>query len=289
MTFTNKSEALDLQDFQHEQYKYIKKIIKDGENDTLRNLLGESLVNIRKNQNTPLHRAIAHQNIVAIKILLQNKLDINTQNTKGDTPLHIAILTNRSDIVEMLLENNTNPNIRNKKGNTALHLSIKEGNRDLSFLLLNYNADFSIKNNKGESCFMLAQRMQNPDIFNNMIHPAHRSKERKPEHPELIPIKEDIDKIKNSFSINQKQKPDISPAKDQPNLFTTQTRLSQELSSPLSSQELLLTEERVSKKSLQESEAVSTKDDGFIRSLRYSRHSQGTLRHQVSQQNMHCR
>lgn len=53
---------------------------------------------------TLLHFAVIHDNVVAVKLLLEKGIDINTQNAYGNTPLHYAYAYGTSEIVDKLIE-----------------------------------------------------------------------------------------------------------------------------------------------------------------------------------------
>lgn len=86
--------------------------------------IGIPIVDIRdKNDNIPLHYAIHHKNIEAIKILLDNGSNINSSDKEGQNALHLAIYTRSFDICKLIISNGININARYGTGETALHIA----------------------------------------------------------------------------------------------------------------------------------------------------------------------
>lgn len=73
----------------------------------------------------PLHQAVAHGSVAAVRRLLRRKDPaLDTQDRKDYTPIHLAIECNRLEIVDLLLRHpRANVNCTDKDGNTLLWLS----------------------------------------------------------------------------------------------------------------------------------------------------------------------
>jgi ankyrin repeat protein len=86
----------------------------------------------------PLHQAVAHGSVHAVKLLLtQKELALNVQDHNGDTPLHLAIRCRRLAVVELLLSHPcASINCRDKDGNTPLWLSTFLSRDDMTERLL---------------------------------------------------------------------------------------------------------------------------------------------------------
>ena len=54
---------------------------------------------------TPLHKAVASQNIEAVKFLAKQNITLEIKNINGDTPLHYASSLGNLDIVKVLTQN----------------------------------------------------------------------------------------------------------------------------------------------------------------------------------------
>ena len=60
--------------------------------------------------------------IKVVRFLIENKADVNLQNTDGYSPLHIASQHGHFAVVDLLIANNANVNLSNE-GITPLHLA----------------------------------------------------------------------------------------------------------------------------------------------------------------------
>lgn len=55
-----------------------------------------------------------------LNIILEQQLDIDAKNSRGNTPLHLAVLQNQENIVKQLAGKGADPNLKNKSGGTPL-------------------------------------------------------------------------------------------------------------------------------------------------------------------------
>ncbi|MDR2807027.1 MAG: ankyrin repeat domain-containing protein [Puniceicoccales bacterium] len=80
-------------------------------------------VNTPINGKTALHWAVIHDRPDFVRALLKNsKTDINVQDKNGDTPLHLAVASNNLLIVKLLLMSGADVNILNTLNITVLDL-----------------------------------------------------------------------------------------------------------------------------------------------------------------------
>ena len=90
-----------------------------------------------------------------IKLLTENKVDINVKNDKGNTALHLAI--GNKEKVKVLLDRKAKLEIKNKMGDTALHLAAGRGSEEIVKLLLENGADANSMNKKKRTAFEEAE------------------------------------------------------------------------------------------------------------------------------------
>eukprot|EP00210_Caulerpa_lentillifera_P006950 g6645.t1 len=96
-----------------------------------------------------LHKAVRSENVAAVKLLVENKADVNIQNQNGETAIYLAAKNGFVDSLEVLLEYGADPNIRTQRedcglsGDYALHKAIHEGNINAVKLLLKHGADIA--------------------------------------------------------------------------------------------------------------------------------------------------
>jgi ankyrin repeat protein len=126
-------------------------------------------------QNTPLIfsastiNPLDHDDYVdIIKLLLDNKADINFPNGKGAVALVAAAGTSAHsqayDKVRLLLERGANVNAVNNRGETALMLATGAGNEKVIKLLIDKGADPQLKNLAGETVMSYANRRGNSAV-----------------------------------------------------------------------------------------------------------------------------
>jgi len=93
---------------------------------------------------TPLHRAMFHENIDAIRLLLEAGADSNAESGVGDSALRLAIEQNNLEMAALLLRYGADQTIDESGGfcgNTVLGLAALKLNLPMIELLLNSGAD----------------------------------------------------------------------------------------------------------------------------------------------------
>ena len=78
-------------------------------------------------KSTALHLASSRGHVEAIRVLLDNGADVNTQNKYKSTPLHMASIGGHAEAVHLLLERGANATLKNKDGNRAVGLAYQSG------------------------------------------------------------------------------------------------------------------------------------------------------------------
>ncbi|PWN43673.1 ankyrin [Ceraceosorus guamensis] len=83
--------------------------------------------------NTALHLAVTNQSTQVLERLLEEEVDVDLPNRKGDTPLHLAVAGEPGEarvwIVEQLLECGADPREVNKDGDKPAEI-VAEGNSE---------------------------------------------------------------------------------------------------------------------------------------------------------------
>jgi ankyrin repeat protein len=203
-----------------EEFETMKTLILNGANVNCKNEKGNSL----------LHATILHDNIEAVRILLNDpKIKINEVNQESTTPIYAAALLGRTDIVRVLLEakleEKINPNLSTDEGATPLMIAIQKGYNNIVNLLLkieNINLDPA---ENGLSPLFLAAQAGNLEIMQMLLK---RSKEIDPNplvakpgvnalhmaiskgHIEIVNLLLTA-KFKTKIDINQKGEKNITP------------------------------------------------------------------------------
>lgn len=101
------------------------------------------------NQFTPLFHACSKGNNTLVKLLLNHKADIDSQNNRfKDSPLMIAATNGHTSVVYTLLQRKAFVNIQAANGNTPLHNATGYCRKDIVEMLLVHNANPNIANIK---------------------------------------------------------------------------------------------------------------------------------------------
>jgi hypothetical protein len=82
-----------------------------------------------------LRSAAIEGNINKIKRLIENGVDINGTNSKGETALMLAAAYGQIDVINLLIDNNADVNAKSDDGKTALTIAKEQGHKEVMELL----------------------------------------------------------------------------------------------------------------------------------------------------------
>ena len=107
-----------------------------------------------KVNDTPLHLAIRRNRSGLVRILLEYGADSNAENNEGMTPLQILSESNEDErnilnLVQLLFNNGAEGNRRDKANDTPLHLAIRGNRFRIAEVLIEHGADTNAENNQG--------------------------------------------------------------------------------------------------------------------------------------------
>ena len=106
--------------------KTVRELLAAGVDKDARDALGASA----------LHLATMHTNHIIIKLLLDHGFNPNIRAEKsGNTPLHYAVAANNIGAVQLLIQYQANRNLRNLEGLTPLEKARREGKDDIARIL----------------------------------------------------------------------------------------------------------------------------------------------------------
>ncbi|WP_039458752.1 ankyrin repeat domain-containing protein [Candidatus Jidaibacter acanthamoebae] len=112
-----------------------------------------SMVTFLKNAQEEINQGlfnVAEYDYNEVKTLIERGADVNTRSENGDTPLAYAIGNDQLDIVKILLENKADINICNKEGISAFS-QVMDGNAlyEIQLELIKHQYSFNIQNEEG--------------------------------------------------------------------------------------------------------------------------------------------
>jgi len=99
------------------------------------------------NRSTPLHiAAIRGGNLEIVNLLLQSGAKPNARDKDDNTPLHYALAHKFQNIAQALIKAGANVNLQNRSGNTPLHAAASAGDAALANLLLHAASSINVTN-----------------------------------------------------------------------------------------------------------------------------------------------
>jgi len=110
---------------------------------------------------TLLHSPAWYGDLEMVQILLDYKVDVNTQMDDGWTPLHEAsnstcsirihnVVQSLPDTIQLLLEHGADVNMWTLDNSTPLHRAARSGSVEIVRMLLEHGANLGAKNNEGK-------------------------------------------------------------------------------------------------------------------------------------------
>mmetsp|Transcript_55101 Transcript_55101/g.87374 ORF Transcript_55101/g.87374 Transcript_55101/m.87374 type:complete len:157 (+) Transcript_55101:115-585(+) len=107
----------------------------------------------------PVHNAACKANADELMQLLREGHDANVPNFRGTPPLHIAVEHNSLDAVRTLLEFKADVNgVHQARGTTAAHVAVGSGSADILRVLVQAGADLDARNTWGDSVTKVARK-----------------------------------------------------------------------------------------------------------------------------------
>ncbi|XP_057299481.1 uncharacterized protein LOC130630100 [Hydractinia symbiolongicarpus] len=105
---------------------------------------------IKQKEDSPLHIAVGRGHTTIIEYLLKQGADINLMNTEG-TPLYLAVDSNRMSCVKLLIDNNADVNMYVEMCGTPLWRGVAKKDKNVIELLLNNEADVDLQKERDNS------------------------------------------------------------------------------------------------------------------------------------------
>lgn len=123
---------------------------------------------------------IEKNDLKRMKLLLENKADLNQRDEKGFYPLHWALRLNNRKMFQFFLEHGANPNVVDKEGYFLLHWVVQRRNVKMVECLIKHGAVISNKNFFGKTALEMAieirqhpgQNIRKIDKIISLLQPA---------------------------------------------------------------------------------------------------------------------
>uniref|UniRef100_A0A336KTE3 CSON015122 protein n=1 Tax=Culicoides sonorensis TaxID=179676 RepID=A0A336KTE3_CULSO len=118
-------------------------IVRNGNLNALKVILHQKIdINSKNDENeTPLQLACFKGKLSAVQFLLQNHADLDAQDIRGWSCVHRAAQSGNIEVLEYLLENGANLNAKDKIGRTVLHEAAMAGQINMIKFLVSKNID----------------------------------------------------------------------------------------------------------------------------------------------------
>ena len=119
--------------------------------------------------NSALTLAGVYGNPEIIEALLTGGAKIDGRDNDGSTVLMNAAGKGREKVVDLLIKNGADIDLKSENGSTALFFAIRKGNAAVVTRLLKAGAGLSLKNKKGSTALVVASYYNNTDVVKALL------------------------------------------------------------------------------------------------------------------------
>ncbi|XP_063404193.1 uncharacterized protein LOC134687664 [Mytilus trossulus] len=119
---------------------------------------------------SPLYISSAYGYIEVVKMLINNKADINNCRDTGESPLYIACQNGHTEVVQMLINNKADINKCRDTGVSPVYIACYKGHTDVVKMLINNKADINKCSDTGESPLYFACYKGHTDVVKMLIN-----------------------------------------------------------------------------------------------------------------------
>lgn len=156
LTQDQKDEAL-IWAFINNDSHFMNRLLNNGADKEKLRIFSEVVVNEQE-----FLKAAEAGNVVVVKYLLVNKINVNTKDAQAETALMKASVKGHANIVKLLLDSGADTSIQNGIGYTALMKASYKGQEKIVKLLLKHNNkidSINYQNLHGQTALILASTM----------------------------------------------------------------------------------------------------------------------------------
>jgi hypothetical protein len=163
-------------------------------------------VNIQSSDGfTGLMIASLKGNTELVKLFLEKEANINAKSSNGFTSLMYASEIGKPEVVKLLLEKGANVNVQSSKGITALMLASEKGNNEIVKLILNIGANIELKTfQSGETALIKASVKGNSEVVKLLLENGAINPDTiLVSEPEMNEIKQKISSLANPYTLRE--------------------------------------------------------------------------------------
>lgn len=118
---------------------------------------------------SPLFYICKEGRIELLKLLLENKADINETDNFRQTPIFYAARDGKTDMVRTMLEHKANPNHKDKAEQTALFYAARDNRLETVKALVEGGANINVADGKKQTALYFARKMGNQAIDDYLV------------------------------------------------------------------------------------------------------------------------
>ena len=114
-----------------------------------------------------LHEAVAFNNSLLGKELIERNINVNHKDASSQTPLHYAANNKEIELSSLILNSGGNLNIEDKYGNQPLWTAVfnAKGDYEMVKQFMSFNPDVNHKNQNGKSPLAFAQQINDGSLI----------------------------------------------------------------------------------------------------------------------------
>jgi ankyrin repeat protein len=143
-----------------------------------------SLTKVSAAGDSRLVEAVKSRNAAAVRLLLQQHVDVNAPQPDGATALHWAVYADDLGTAELLIRAGAKVNATNELGVTPLYLACVSRNAAIAEKLLAAGANANAALPSGESALMTAARTGSADVIKTLVAHGADVNRTEPDHRE---------------------------------------------------------------------------------------------------------